>query len=230
MVRFVAVQLLLALLAATQQGSAATITGLVTDGAGNPLEGVRIDHIGKLVVVGPTDLALSPSADEIRTDAEGRFRVVTNVRAFVIRKPGYESQRVRVTGDAQVAITLQRIISTSRCKLQATPPFKTKAANDIDYTATLYYVKTKDGSIGILSGSGSAYSFGAPSDIDVWASVEYAELMYENGIVDASGRSADGTYWRRRSIFGAAAWYYTHSRNAAEILDCLMDRVPIKLH
>src|SRR5215471_7490475 len=76
---------------------------------------------------------------------------------------------------------------------------------------------------------GVTYSFGAPSDKDVWTSLDYEEVMYENGVVDASGHSADGKYWRRRGIFGAAAQYYGQTREVAEQLDCVMDRVPIKL-
>jgi hypothetical protein len=61
---------------------------------------------------------VKPSPDEVRTDAEGNFRVLTDVPAVVIRKPGYQSQRVRVSGDSQLKITLRRIESTSRCKLK----------------------------------------------------------------------------------------------------------------
>ncbi len=177
----------------------------------------------------PTSLAVKPSPDEIRTDSEGKFRVVTDVPAIVIRNPGYESQRVRIAGDGQLEITLQRIRSTSRCKLSAPPAFKTKNANDVDYTAKWFYIETKDGPQGIISGSGPMYSWGAPDDRQVWTSVEYAEIMLDNGVVDASGHSADGKYWRSRSIFGAAAQYYNQARETAEQLDCVMDRIPIKV-
>ena len=217
------------LLAVVRPVAGATIEGTVTDASGKPLENARIDHIGKRVIVVSTDLAIKPSPDEIRTDSEGRFRVTTDVPAFVVRKPGYESERVRVNGDAQVKITLQRITSTSRCKLSVPPHFKTKQANDVDYTATWYYIDTKTGPQGIISGSGPTYSWGAPSDKDVWKSADYSEFMYDSGVVDASGHSADGKYWRLRSIFGAAAQYYNQTRENAELLDCVMDRVPVKL-
>lgn len=144
--------------------------------------------------------------------------------------PGYESQRLRITGDAQVQVTLQRFITTSRCKLAAIPVFKTKQSNDVDYSATWFYIETRHGLEGIISGSGSTYSLGAPADKDVWTSVEYTEIMYESGIVDASGHSTDGKYWRMRSIFGAASQYYRQSRETAEQLDCIMDRVPLEIH
>jgi hypothetical protein len=207
--------------------TAAVIVGTVTDASGKPLENVRIDHTGKMVVVAAT--AVKPSPDEIRTDVAGHFKVVTDAPAVVVRMPGYESQRLRVDGDAEVRITLQRITSTSRCKLSTPPVFKTKEANDIDYTATWFYVETKKGPQGIISGRGPSYSWGAPNDKDVWTSVEYAEIMYESGIVDASGHSSDGKYWRRRSVFGAASQYYGQTREMAKQLDCVMDRVPLEL-
>jgi len=42
------------------------------------------------------------------------------------------------------------------------------------------------------------YSWGAPDDQQVWTSVACTEVMYENGVVDASAHSADGKYWSRR--------------------------------
>jgi hypothetical protein len=217
------------LLGAAPDATGATINGRVTDASGKPLENVRIDHTGKRVIVSATRLAITPSPDELRTDAGGRFRVVTDAPAVVVRSPGYESQRLLVTGDAQVLVTLKRFISGSRCKLSVLPVFKTKQADDVDYTATWFYIKTKNGPEGIISGSGPMYSMGAPSDSHVWTSVEYSELMYESGVIDAAGRSADGKYWRSRTIFGKAAQYYNQSRESAEQLDCVMDRVPIEV-
>ena len=216
------------LLGTAPTSACAIIAGTVTDASGKPLQNARIDHTGKRVIVVATSLAMEPSPDEIRTDAEGHFRVVTDVPAIVVRKSGYESQRLRLSGDAQVKVTLQRIRSTSRCKLSVEPAFKTKVANDVDYTATWFYIKSKDGRKGIISGSGSSYSWGAPRDADVWTSVEYAEFMYESGIIDASGHSADGKYWRVRSVFGAASQYYGQTREMAEKLDCVMDHVPLE--
>jgi hypothetical protein len=208
----------------------ATVIGVVMDASGKPIQDAHIDHTGNaMVVVVPPDLVVKPLPEEVRTDAEGRFRVVTNVPAIVVRKPGYESERVGLTGDAEIKITLQRIGSSSRCKLSVSPAFKTKEANDSDYTATWFYIETKDGPKGIISGSGPMYSWGAPSDEAVWTAVEYREIMYESGVVDASGHSADGKYWRRRGIFGAAAQYYGQNRETAEQLDCVMDRVPVRL-
>jgi len=201
----------------------ASISGSVNDTSGNPVDNVRIDHTGARVVVTPPNI---PAADGIRTDDKGHFHVVTNGPAIVVRKPGYVSQRLRVTGDAELQITLVRIRSTSLCKLVEQPIFKTKDANDVDYAAKWYYVETVSGPQGIISGRGPSYSWGAPDDLKVWASLEYTEFMDENGVIDASGRSADGTYWRMRTIFGAAAQYYRQTRETADQLDCVMDQIP----
>jgi hypothetical protein len=216
--------------------SGASIAGVVKDTSGKPLENARIDHTGKTVVVSPSSFAVKPSTvvrqlatDAIHTDSQGQFRVLTDVPAIVIRKPGYESQRVLITGDARLEITLHRIRLTSRCKLSTQPTFKSKDANDSDYTAKWFYIEARNGPEGIISGRGPMYSWGAPNDDQVWTSVEYSEVMYENDVIDASGHSADGKYWRSRSIFGAAAQYYNQTRETAEQLDCVMDRVPLEL-
>jgi len=49
-----------------------------------------------------------------------------------------------------------------------------------------------------------------------------------SGMIEAGGRSSDDKYWRSRTTFGAAAQYYGVSRETAEQLDCVMDRLPLK--
>jgi hypothetical protein len=109
----------------------------------------------------------------------------------------------------------------------APPKIKIKKSNDVDYTATWFYIETKNGPQGILSGSGSSYSWGAPSDSSVWTSMGYSEVMYKNGMIDASGHTIDGRYWRSRTIFGAAAQYYNVNRETAEQLDCVMNGIKL---
>ena len=219
---------LFALTANVQTVLGATIEGSVTDALGKPLENSRIDHVGKGPVVNTGDPTVKPAPGEVRTDSAGHFKVSTDVPAFVVRKAGYESQRVRVSGDAHLKIELQRIKTTSRCELSSPPTFKTKESNDIDYVATWFYIKTKDGPRGIISGTGPMYSWGAPSDSDVWNSFEYSEFSYDSGVIDAAGHSEDGEYWRFRGIFGTAAHYTKQTRENARQLDCVMDRVPIQ--
>jgi hypothetical protein len=184
--------------------SAATISGTITDASGKPVRDARIDHTGLRVVVLPGSVT-EPSPGEARTDENGFFSVTTVAPAIVIRKPGFISQRLAVTDGAQTQITLQRIKTESRCGQQHPPKVKTKKADDADYTATWSYITTRHGRKGILSGRGALYSLGAPSDSHVWRSVEYAETMDENGMIDAARHTGDGLYWRSRSVLGAAA-------------------------
>lgn len=204
---------------------AAVVSGIVTDAAGQPLEGVRVDHLGRMVVIAPLDPSGSNDPGVIRTRADGRFRLVTFKSAVVVRKPGYESQRIRLSGDAELRITLQPIQSATRCRLPAAPAFESTPANDIDYTATWYFIRTKQGRQGVISGQGANYSFGAPSDNQVWTSLDYGEIMHLSGVIDAWGRSADGKYWRRRTAFGAGLQYYGQDRDTAEKLDCVLEHV-----
>jgi len=210
-----------------QTVNAATISGTVVDVSGKPIADARIDHIGRLVVSARTSYAVKPSPGDVRTDADGHFQVTTTTPAMVVRKPGYVSQRVRVTGDAQVQITLQPI-KPPTCKVERVPKVKTKQANDVDYTANWIYIDTKDGPKGIISGSGPMYSYGAPSDQQVWTSLDYFEVMYDSGVIDARGHSADGKYWRLQTTFGEAAQYLGMDQATAEILDCVLDRPLIK--
>jgi hypothetical protein len=210
----------------TPIASGATVSGTVVDVLGNPISGARVDHIGRLVVVPPPDAAIE-QPNEPRTDAEGHFQITTISPALVIRKPGYQSERVRVTGDAQMQVTLQPV-KPFKCKVEPLPKVKTKKANDVDYTASWFYVETKNGPKGIISGQGSSYSFGAPGDRNVWASLDYFEVMLPNGVIDARGHSADGKYWRMQTRFGAAAQYYDVDQSTAEVLDCIMDRVLVR--
>jgi hypothetical protein len=216
---------ILATILAVQPATGTTLTGTVTDISGKPIQDARVDHTGRTVVAAATAFAVGPSPDETRSDADGHFRVLTKTPAVVVRKPGYASQRVLVTGDAQVEITLQPMKAAWLCKESHPATVRTKKANDVDYTATWFYIKTKDGPKGIISGHGPTYSFGAPNDSQVWTSVEYFELMYESGMIDASGHSRDGKYWRSRSILGAAAQYFNVNRETADKLDCIMDNV-----
>lgn len=215
---------------ATPPAPGAVVTGVVRAAGGTPMENARVDHIGKKVFVFAADQASPPLPGEVRTGADGGFHVRTDAPAVVVRNPGYVSQRIRITGDIQLDITLRRIQSTSRCTLAAPPAFRTSSANGIDYAATWYSIDSQDGPRRILSGRGPAYSRGAPSDRNVQKSVEYAEIMFDNGVVDASGHTADGKYWRYRGIFGAAAQYDDQTRAAAAQLDCVMDQIPIRIH
>jgi hypothetical protein len=219
MLRLAAVVLVLA-----QCSSAATLSGIVADISGTPIQNARVDHIGKQVVIGPVEAKIPPSPDEIRTDARGHFSVTTVVPAIVIRAPGYQSQRVMITEDAELTITL-RPLSLPPCKIERLPAIKMQSANDADYTEDIFYVETKNRRRGVRGGHGPMYSFGAPSDRDVCTSVDYFEVMSLDGEIDGRGHSADGKYRRMLTFFGFATHYFGVEEETAEILDCIIDKV-----
>ena len=200
----------------------AVISGVVVDTEGKPIEGARIDHYGPLVAVSPTRFNVKPGPAEVRSAADGHFDVSTTKQAIVIRKPGFESQRILIKSDAEIRVVLKPIGPAPACEVKL-PPIHTKAVNDVDYTSSWRYIETADGPKGIIIGQGPLYSFGAPSDSDVWNSTEYSEIMFPDGVVDARGHTADGNYWRSQTIFGAAAGYNRMDQATAKMLDCIMD-------
>jgi hypothetical protein len=206
-------------------GMCTNISGVVTDQSGKPIEAARIDHTGAPVVNAP-GVPNSDPADTQTTDAAGQFHITTEAPAIVIRKPGYESQRLLIKSDEAVKVVL-RPIQPASCKVNPPPRWQKRQANDIDYSGTWFVVKTREGKKGIISGSGPSYSWGAPSDRDVWSSVEYYENMYPDGIIDARGHTSDGKYWRSKTVFGAAAQYYGMDAAAAQELDCVMDMIRV---
>lgn len=203
----------------------ANVSGVVTDQSGKPIEGARIDHTGVAVINAPA-LSNADSADVQKTDAAGRFKIKTQAPAIVIRKPGYESQRLFIKANATVHVVL-RSIPRASCKVSPAPRWKKRQANDIDYIGAWFVVKTKEGEKGIISGRGPSYSWGAPSDGDVWTSVDYYEVMYPDGVIDARGHTSDGKYWRLKAVFGAAAQYYGVDAAIAQALDCVMDTIHV---
>jgi hypothetical protein len=209
------------------EGAAVRVSGLVTDESGAPIAGARIDHTGTLVINPPAVLNIDASPSDQRADAAGRFQVTTEAPAIVIRKPGYQSQRLRINGDENATVVL-RHLQASPCKLSPPPRWKKKQANDVDYSGAWYVVNTKAGKKGIMSGSGPLYSFGAPNDNKVWTSLDYFEVMYPDGVIDARGHSSDGKYWRSKSVFGTAVQYDGMNQAATEPLDCVMDTIQVK--
>jgi len=151
MIRVLAVFLL-----ATIAAPAATLSGTVTDPSGKPIENARVDHTGGLFAVAN----VPPSPGEVRTDKDGHFQASPSHRAVMVRKAGYESQRILIDGDAVVNVTLRPMKAATLCKVSPAPKVQSKPANDIDYTATWFLIKTKNGPKGIISGHGGSYSFG----------------------------------------------------------------------
>jgi hypothetical protein len=70
------------------------------------------------------------------------------------------------------------------------------------------------------------WSFGIPSALEAWQSVEYDEATYTNGniaIIDARGQAANGKRWRYPGKFGESADYSDVDEPTARILDRVLD-------
>jgi hypothetical protein len=213
------------------------IQGVVIDSEGRPVAGARINH--------------SNDRLEHKTDSEGRFELDTRAPALVVRKAGFRSRFLMTLDAAEPRLTLQKLRED-----QLFPPCANPAAyrgiegwgasflfprtkrviggrqvQDADYGARSYYVRTNAGPKGIMHGSGPSWSFGIPSDRDVWRSVKYDEVVYNfegMAIVDARGQFSDGGRWRYLGKFGESASYSGIDDATAKILDRFLDGACLK--
>jgi hypothetical protein len=103
---------------------------------------------------------------------------------------------------------------------------------DFDYVAKSYYANTHKDAKGIRHGSGQNWSWGVPSDAEVWRSIEYEEVTYDlrgTTIIDARGQFANGTRWRYLGEFGESASYSDVDPETAKVLDQFLDGSCLKL-
>lgn len=213
-----------------------SVTGTVIDPDGKPLVDARIEHSGNL-------------RETTKTDAAGKFSLQTRAPAVVIRKAGFRSQWMRTVDDSEIPVTLQPADSAQQiracprsepcesfngwgpqfCFPRVAGVTAGRQGQDIDYVTRGYVIdKSK---AGITHGSGPLWSFGLPSDSDVWQSVEYQEKVF--GIdplitIDARGRTANGKRWRNLGKFGESAYYRDLSEADAQLLDRVLDGVCIR--
>ena len=205
------------------------ISGLVVDSAGMPVGDARVEHTG----------------DRIRayqTDSKGRFEFDTRAPALVVRKEGFQAQLVRPAENVRVVMQTDRATwSLPTCSgktdligldLFKFPRTTTVAAGEtvfgVDYRARDYVVKTDLASKKITHGKGPSWSFGMPSDFDIWPTVQYEERTYQFGrfaIRDARGQVADGARWRYLGTFGESAFYNGVDDSTAAVLDRFLDSV-----
>ena len=104
---------------------------------------------------------------------------------------------------------------------------ETYESDDVDYHSTRMGMRSADGRwLAIVCGEGPSWSWGAPSDSDVWNSVEYREVMLgdaKSGLVDARGKTPDGKYWRHRGILGKSCFYSRADEPSFRLLDRIME-------
>jgi hypothetical protein len=213
------------------------IAGVVVDAQGKPVAEASVDH----------------TYDQLhahKTDPEGRFELDTRASAVVVRKAGYRSEVIRTMDATQVRVTLRKLDRAvfpacsavgryegidgweASFQFQNTPGIiASPQVRDADYGARDYYVDTENGRGGIRHGSGALWSFGVPLDEDVWQSVAYEEIVFENGaltIIDARGQFPNGTRWRQLGKFGETASYSDVDEATAKSLDRFLDGACLK--
>ena len=208
------------------------------DEAGEPIVNAQIDHSGDRLKAHATNIE-----GEFTLDATGPF--------LVIRKPGYNSQRIKASGGSGIRVVLSPSkgggafpVCTGKaacetlngwgsefCLAHVPGVVYREQGNDIDNGTRFYFVKTDVGNRGVRHGAGPMWGGGLPFDSEVWQSVEYEERTFTGGrvqITDARGRTGDGKYWRKLGRFGESADYEGVDEATAHILDRVLDGACIK--
>lgn len=115
----------------------------------------------------------------------------------------------------------------SRLQFPRIPGVKASAqGRDIDYGIRFYTVKTSEGRKAIRQGSGPFWSFGIPSDMDVWRTIRLEETVSTvdgQTLTDSRGQLGNGHWWRYLGIVGESADYWDVDERAAQILDEVLD-------
>lgn len=212
---------------------------MVLDSDGKPIEKATI---------------ASSKYKKTQTTTDGKFETDTSDSAVVIRKAGFESERLLTKNADTVRVTLRpagrpRLPACSRdidyVGLEdAVTDFRFPRlagisygdqGHDVDYTTRIYYVTGGSKAKGIMHGTGAMWSVGIPFDRDVQQSAEYRETVYPfrgfGGhlmIIDARGLSPDGTRWRFLGTVGETAEYHGLDDATAQILDKVLDGVCLR--
>jgi len=177
---------------------------------------------------------------------------LSRASAFVVRKAGYASTHVLIEDPINVEVIFEKqdirpqppaCSPQAECSSLGSLCFelpegieKSENIQDSDYTAVWYLQSgSEPRSPGILHGTGPNWSFGLPSDCDVWRSVQYAETVYSapgppdpEGILfirDARGVAHDGKEWRYVGTFGESASYSRADSETARLPDRVLDSV-----
>jgi hypothetical protein len=209
------------------------IEGTVVEADGRPVTGATIDHTNDRRRVH-------------QTDSDGRFILDTRAPAFVVSKPGFQSDLIRTQDAAEVRVVLHKLTQDrvlppcvnggryegikgwdALLQFPRIPGVKaSRQGRDIDYGVRVYFIKTNEGRKGIRHGSGPMWGVGIPSDLDVWRSIRFEETTFVAGgwtITDARGQFANGHWWRYLGRFGESADYSDVGEVTAKILDKVLD-------
>ena len=132
--------------------------------------------------------------------------------------------RAKACGRFSDCASLQYVFSTF-CLPRIPGVHVSAQRNDIDYGQRVFAAKTPSGTVVIQHAAGPMWGSGLPFDEDIWSASEYSENAWVDSdgfsLIDARGKSADGTCWR---VLGHA--FETASyRNVPEQDTVLLDRV-----
>jgi len=206
-----------------------TVSGVVVDTEGRPVVGAWLDHLN-----------MGASG---QTDMQGRFDVMPQGRHWVIRKPGYESQpmetrdsrtelRIVLRSQTQSLPSCERVVSCKSlggafCFPKISGVTASGPHFDSDSASQSFSVRKTH----ITHGKGALWG-GLTFTADVWSSAQYRETAYprtERGgtvnIIDARGKTTDGTYWRSLGLFGESAFYHDVDQPTAALFDKVLDGV-----
>jgi hypothetical protein len=220
-----------------------TVSGVATDAAGRPIPGVRVEYLAL-----PDELAAK--ATPVETDANGRFRFQTLGPAVVFRKEAYETQLVRIAaGQAELHVVMAPAPAPEQLPACAASPSCISAASgrlclpkvrkvevgpeEVSGTAMerAFTVQTPYGPRKMTYGAGSGAPGPNPRARDIWSAVEYKERIHESGgvrVTDVHGKTANGRAWRYFGLAGESASYSDLDRDAAALLDRVLDGVCVK--
>ena len=226
---------------------AALLLGVVVDGSDAPLSGVSIHDL--------EEDGYPRAPLEVGTD--GRFDVSTKAPVVVFRKPGFESEIVRVSGGQPLRIVMRNAVgkmpactaqtdcaSIHRLCLPKLPGFRFgKPGWSIDATpqsiSAPRFLRNGEELSHMLGGAWTA----RPRPSTVWASVEYSERQKQAGLLfftDARGKTPAGKLWRRVGIdydeslgpdsdhLGESVSYDGLGPAAAAVFDRLLDAACVK--
>lgn len=215
-----------------------TISGRVTDEAGQPIAEAHIDYTGDVF-------------EEFQTDGQGRFTVATKAPAIVIRKAGYRSELAKLSS-SEIRVTLHSEPRTSFPTCPGSPSERAvgfsfdfrippsdevaqdRKGSDVDTFFVTYRVKSRRSSSQIGFVGGPLLGDGRLLlEDDVWNAVQFKESTFGFGeaiITDVRGADKRGRHWRYIGWFGEYFWYRDADSETAGIFDRFLDRLCLESH
>lgn len=208
------------------------IRGIVVDQSGNPVAGALLYYVA--------DEGAPP-----KTDAQGRFDVVSAAPVILVQKEGYKHAYARVSPAAENEIRMAAAGDRPKLPVCANLDesiglhyglsglrFKrikgvkaTRQKLDTDYWARSYYVSGRKTDGAVWHGSGPLWG-GSPSEELIWKSVELEEKAYDAGgivVTDTRGLLPNGTRWRVIAGLCESASYEHLDASIAALFDRLLD-------